>query len=293
MKKKLLFIINPISGKGNASRIAELIERNIDKQKFDYYIAYTKHAGHAIELSNEARKKNIDVVCAVGGDGSVNEVAQGIVNSHISMAIIPIGSGNGMARHLKIPLDIVEAIRSINTGKILKADTATVNDRLCVGTIGIGFDAHVGWLFAQYGKRGVSSYVKIILKELLSYKCKNYVVESEEHNYSGKAFLITIANSSQYGNDAFIAPAASVSDGLLNVVILKKFSFFAVPLLVYQLLKKQINNSKYVTSFTTRSVKITQDQETAHIDGEPFLAGKNITVKVNPLYLNLLVPING
>jgi len=290
-KKNICFIINPISGGGKQKNTEALIKRKLDVSQFVYNIFYTEALGHAAELSKKAVNLAYDVVVAVGGDGSVNEVAQGLINSHVALAVLPTGSGNGFARHLNIPLNIEEAIELINCFNIKKIDTATVNEKLFLNIAGVGFDAHVGWKFSQSKKRGFTSYIKIVIKEFYKYIPKNYKIDIAGKTISRKAFLISFANGSQYGNNAFIAPQALMDDSLIDICILKKFPLTAVPGLVYKLFKKRLHASKFVEVIRCSSFTIYQeDSEIIHVDGEPLKGGKILQVKINPLSLNVIAP---
>ncbi|MCK6649852.1 MAG: YegS/Rv2252/BmrU family lipid kinase, partial [Bacteroidia bacterium] len=216
-KKKICFIVNPVSGIGRQKVIEKLIDQLLDRTLFEYEIQYTKAAKHATELAKDAALRNFDIVVAVGGDGSVNETAKGLIGTKTAMAIIPAGSGNGLARHLKIPIDIKKAMEVINMGVISTVDSIRFNDETFVNVAGIGFDAHIGWEFAKFGKRGFSSYLKVIMREFPKYKARKYELEIDGKTIYPEAFLISFANGSQWGNNAYIAPTADISDGIMDI----------------------------------------------------------------------------
>ena len=220
MKKKIVFIMNPISGSGSKKGIPEAIDKYIDKELFDYEIRTTEYAGHACEIATEAKEQGIDVVVAVGGDGTVNEVARAIAESNTALGIIPRGSGNGLARHLMLPMGVKKCLQLINTCEIHRLDYGKINEHYFFCTCGMGFDAFVSKKFAQAGKRGPITYAENILREGLKYQPETYEIEDETGVHRYKAFLISCANASQYGNNAYIAPRASMSDGLLDVIIM-------------------------------------------------------------------------
>lgn len=222
-KRTICFIVNPISGIGRQKVIEKLIDEQLDRTLFDYEIAYTKAAKHAIELSKDAALRNIDIVVAVGGDGSVNETAKGLVNTNSALAIIPTGSGNGLARHLNIPLNLKKAMQVINKGKQTAIDSIQMNDETFVNVAGIGFDAHIGWEFAKFGKRGFSSYIKVITREFPKYKAQDFELIIDGNKVTKNAYLISFANGSQWGNNAYIAPTADISDGEMDIAILRDF----------------------------------------------------------------------
>ena len=222
-KSSILFIMNPISGTDNKSSVPKHIEETLDKNVFDYSIKETEYSGHAYEIAKAAAKKGFDFVIAVGGDGTVNEVGRALTHTNTAMGIIPCGSGNGLARHLMIPLDIKKSIEIINKRTIHKLDYGMINDYPFFCTCGMGFDAYISMKFAKAGKRGAVTYLENILREGVKYKAEKYIVECEGESLECRAFLISCANASQYGNNAYIAPQASMSDGLMDVIIMEPF----------------------------------------------------------------------
>ncbi len=278
---KILFIINPISGKGKTKNIENIILANIDKSKFECSFAYTEYGKHAIELSRKAVNEGFNIVVAVGGDGTINEVAGSLVNSDVKFAIIPRGSGNGLARFLNIPLDIKKAVDTINKNQFRKIDTIKVNDNYCINMAGVGFDAHISHLFANYGKRGLKSYVKLIIKEFFSYKNQDYKLLINNELIDKQAFVISFANSTQFGNNAHIAPLAKIDDGLIDICILRKFSVFQAIFLALRLFTKTIHKSKYYQLIKTEKLEIiNSDTLHAHIDGDPFVFNSNVEISV-------------
>ncbi len=290
IKRKIVFIINPISGVGKQKAIEKLIDNFLDKEQFDVKIEYTQRRGHATEIATDAVKNNFDIVVAVGGDGSVNEIGRGLVNTSVALGIIPAGSGNGLARHLGIPLDHSKAIKSLNTGKISTIDSMKINDNFCAGIAGVGLDAHIGWKFSEFGKRGLSSYIKVFLKEFFSYKKNEYSILIDGKNYKREAMLISLANSSQFGNNAYISPTADITDGLIDVCILKPFPKILTPYLAFLMFNKTITGSSYMEIIRGKNISIIQNNDQAHIDGEPLILGKTINAIINPLSLNVVVP---
>jgi YegS/Rv2252/BmrU family lipid kinase len=290
MKKKICFIVNPISGIGRQKVIEKLINECLDRTKYDYEIAYTKAAKHAIELARDAAERKMDVVVAVGGDGSVNETAKGLVNSNTTMAIIPTGSGNGLARHLNIPLNLQKAMEVINNGNTVQIDTIQLNDHSFVNVAGIGFDAHIGWEFAKFGKRGFSSYVKVILREFPKYKAQDFELTIDGKTIKKNAYLISFANGSQWGNNAYIAPSANISDGIMDIAILSDFKLINGLAIGYRLFRRTLHLSSYLEIIKAKEVLIRQPGIIAHIDGEPIETGNELRIKVNPLSLKVIVP---
>ena len=289
-KKTICFIVNPISGIGRQKVIEKLIDEQLDRSLFDYEIAYTKAAKHAIELSKDAAERKVDIVVAVGGDGSVNEVSKGLINTATAMAIIPTGSGNGLARHLNIPLNLKKAMQVINAGKQTRIDTIQMNEETFANVAGVGFDAHIGWEFAKFGKRGFSSYVKVITKELPSYKAQDFELIIDGKSTIKNAYLISFANGSQWGNNAYIAPTADIADGIMDIAILKDFKFVNAISIGYRLFKKSLDKSSFLEIIKAKEVIVKQKGTIAHIDGEPIEIGKELRIKVNPLSLSVIVP---
>lgn len=288
--KRIRFIINPKSGTGDKKSLAGLIEKNIDKSRTDFEICFTKEPGHATELSREAREKNYDIVVAAGGDGSVNETSSPLLNSETSLGIIPMGSGNGMARHLNIPINTAKAIKLLNDGVSELIDTVTVNDRFCIGTIGVGFDAYIAHLFATAPKRGYSTYVKLVLTEFRSYREKRFSIVVDGKSYEKDCFLLTFANSSQFGNNAVIAPFADVKDGLIEISMLSRFPVMAAPSLIYKLMNNSIHRSGYFNALRGRQILVKNNEIlNAHIDGEPVQFNSDLSIKIHALSLKVVV----
>lgn len=289
-KRTICFIVNPISGIGRQKVIEKLIDEELDRSLFNYEIAYTKAAKHAIELAKDAANRKVDIVVAVGGDGSVNEVGKGLVNSSTAMAIIPTGSGNGLARHLSIPLNLKKAMQVINAGKLSKIDTIQMNEESFVNVAGVGFDAHIGWEFAKFGKRGFSSYIKVITREFPKYKAQDFELTIDGKTVTKNAYLISFANGSQWGNNAFIAPTADISDGVMDIAILKDFNFMNAVAIGYRLFKRSLDRSSFLEVIKAKEVMVKQKGKIAHIDGEPIEIGNELRIKVNPLSLNVIIP---
>lgn len=290
MKKKIYFIVNPISGIGRQKIIEKLIDESLNRLVFDYEIAYTKAAKHATELARNAAAKGFDIVVAVGGDGSVNEVARGLIGTQTAMAVIPTGSGNGMARHLNISLNLKKAIAIINAAKETTVDTMLFNDQPFVNVAGVGFDAHIVWEFAKFGKRGFSSYIKLVLREFPRYKAGNYELTVDGKTLPKTAFLISFANGSQWGNNAYIAPAATMDDGYMDIAILKEFSLLSTIAIGYRLFRKTLPDSSYLEIIRCKEAFLKQSNTVAHIDGEPLEIGNEISIIVKPLSLKVIVP---
>ena len=282
--KKILFIVNPISGTSNKSRILKQIDKLLDKSLYSYEVVKTEHAGHAENIARDAVEKGIDIVCAIGGDGTVNEVARGIINTNTALAIIPCGSGNGLARHLHIPMDATRAIKLINSAVVHKIDYGMVNSHPFFCTCGIGLDAFISQKFAESGKRGLTTYIENALKTVLRYQPETYDLEveneSSEH-YSYKAVLIACANACQWGNNAYIAPKASVHDGLLDVIIVEPFTKLEAANMAVQLMRGSLDRHSKIRTLRCKRVLIKRPEEGAlHFDGDPMIESANVEVSI-------------
>lgn len=290
MKKKAVFIINLISGTSDKAAIPGLIDQYLDKTQFEYEIAVTQYAGHASEIAAKAKDGGVDVVVAIGGDGTVNEVARAIVHSSTALGIIPCGSGNGLARHLLLPLNVRKAIEVINRCEIRQLDYGIINDYPFFCTCGMGFDAFVSMKFAEAGKRGPITYVENVLREGLKYKPETYTIEDDNGTLQYKAFLISCANASQYGNNAYIAPQASMSDGLMDVIIMEPFDVFEAPQISIEMFSKTLDKNSKIKTFRTRHLHIHRDKPgVIHYDGDPVMTGADIDVELKPKGINIIV----
>lgn len=290
--QKIRFIINPNSGTGKKDLLPDLINKFIDSEKYISEICLTEAPGDATELAKDAVEKEFNIVVAVGGDGSVNETAKALLKTNTALGIIPTGSGNGLARHLGISVDVEKAINIINKGTVDNIDTVSVNDRFCIGTIGIGFDAHIAHLFAKAKKRGYSTYVILVLTEFSSYKEKRFSILVDGKLYERDCFLLTFANSSQFGNNAVIAPFANIKDGIIDITIMSRFPAISAPLLIYRLMNNSIQGSRFFESMRGKEIIIKNlGSMLGHIDGEPVIFETDLNIKVNPLSIKVIVPV--
>lgn len=289
--KRILFIINPISGTHTKESLAKLFDEVLDKARYVWEVAYTQHAGHAVDIAAQAAKEGFDIVVAVGGDGTINEIARSLVHTDTALGVIPYGSGNGLARHLEIPIDSRKALQIINNGFEEIIDYGKINGTPFFCTCGVGFDAFVSLKFAEAGKRGPLTYLEKTLQESLNYKPETYELETEDGTQKYKAFLIACGNASQYGNNAYIAPNATITDGLLDVTILEPFTVLDVPSLAFQLFNKTIDHNSRIKTFRCKSLRIHRNNEGAvHFDGDPMVTGKDIFVEVITKGLKMVVP---
>jgi len=292
MKRKILFIINPISGTGKKKIVEKKIKEYLDFEQFDYKIQYTNAPRHAIALAKSAIGK-YDIVVAVGGDGSVNEVSNGLIGSSTALGIIPAGSGNGFARHMKIPLQISKAIKLLNKHSIQTVDAISINSEYFVNVAGLGFDAHIAHQFEKFGKRGFISYLQLVFSEYLNYKPEKYTLQIDGKTIEREAFLVSFANSTQFGNAAHIAPTAKIDDGQLKVCILKQFPAYKALFIGLRLFLKNIHKSKYMETISCKELIYKKKGEILpHMDGEAVIFKNDLNLKVLPLALKVICPIN-
>ncbi|WP_310590096.1 diacylglycerol/lipid kinase family protein [Dyadobacter chenwenxiniae] len=290
-KPSYLFILNPNSGTSigrNASEVQQTIESFAKKNGAEATMLFTEERAHATTLV----KENLDLqpwkaIVAVGGDGTVNEIAQPLVNTEQPIGIIPLGSGNGLARHLGIPLTLEASLTRLFEGRITTIDSAQINDIPFFCTAGMGFDAYVGHLFSQQNQRGLATYINVSFQSYWSYKPQTFTLNGVKTD----AFSLSFANAGQFGNNAWVAPQANLQDGLLDVCTIKPFPKWYGSSLAYQLFTKQMKASRYVDyQHMTEAVVETQAPPMIHYDGEPFqLDTTRIEVKIKPQSLRVIV----
>ena len=294
MKKKIIFIVNPISGHHNKNNFPNLVNNYIDKNQFEYKIVYTERANHATELTMQAIEEGYEYIAAVGGDGTINEVAKCLIGKEQILIIVPLGSGNGLARHLGLPFKAERLINEvINKGKVYKIDTASMNGTPFISIAGIGFDALIADYFAKDGNRGWKTYAKLITEKYPNFKPKEYtLILDDEKTVQCKPFFVTFANSSQFGYNAEISPKASVQDGLLDVCVFKKPNIIEVPIVATYFLAKQIDKSNFIDIYKAKKITVKREiDDVVNIDGEAITMGKDINVEINHLSLNILLNI--
>ncbi len=292
--KNIAFIINPISGSKetqNAKRkLPKLIMQTLDMEQWLPNIVFTEYAGHATELAHQYARMGFDAVVAVGGDGTVNEVARGLKDTNTALGILPMGSGNGFARHLNIPIRPQKALEMINHSEPIHVDYGLANGRLFVSTCGTGFDAVVADNFAGSNKRGFMTYLQNTLKVAFSYQPQTYHIVGDGLDVTHKAFLITFANANQWGYEAMIAPKASVQDGKMDIMLMSSHAILGSASLALRLFTGSIDNSYFMD--TIRAKEITLEREEVapfHIDGDPVEMDKDIHIKIVSDGLRVLV----
>ncbi len=288
--KNIAFIINPASGTKGKRHIPRLIEKSLDHSLFGHDIIFTRQAGEATEMARRYVEMGFYAVVAVGGDGTVNEVARALRNTNTALGILPVGSGDGLARHLKLPLRTERAIQLLNHSEPILVDYGMMNDNPFFCTCGIGFDALISEQFAKGGKRGWLSYAEQIVSNCLSYQPEHYQILIGGEQMDVTAMVLTVANANQWGNNMYIAPEASIQDGWLDLAVLSKFPLVHVPGIALQLLTKTIHNDVFMTHIKTKELTLIRESEgVVHCDGEPLQAQKEIKIRVVEDGLKVLV----
>ena len=290
-QRKAVFIINPISGGRSNLPVLEEIKKHLSpdiKPEIIHWDSLQKTEA----ILKRIKGNDFDTVVAVGGDGTINQVAQALVKSDKKLAIIPRGSGNGLARHLGIPLDVKAAIDVINKDKTKSIDSCFVNNIFFGCTSGIGFDALIGKLFAESKTRGFFTYFKLTMGQFVNYKAQDYKLYIDgDKEINTKAFFITFANANQFGNNAYVAPNADISDGLLDICILKSFPLWSVVGIGRRIFNKTVNRSPYMDTYRSKTIIVKREKKgPVHFDGEPAEMGEVLRYEVLPNSLNVIVP---
>ena len=287
--KRITFIVNPVSGGKDKKDVLAAIGRYLDLSAFSYEVLQTGQAGDATRW---ARESEADIVVAVGGDGTVSEVATGLLGTDKALGIIPCGSGDGLALHLGISRSPVKAVRTLNEACITRIDAARMDGRPFFCTAGVGLDADVSLEFSRSSTRGLGTYVSTAWEKWKQRDLKErYVVETDTEAWAGPAVFVTVGNANQWGNEARIVPKASLRDGLLDVTVVQPFSTLEIPDLAARLMTGKADTSHHVRSFRSAHVHIHRDHPgPAHYDGDPVEAGVDLYLEIMPGALNVVVP---
>jgi diacylglycerol kinase (ATP) len=289
--KHLVFVINPRSGVDRQKAIEASITAVLDHGSFTYEIVHTQYAKHGTELARHAASNRAFAVVAVGGDGSVNDIAKGLLGTDTALAIIPKGSGNGMARTLGIPLNERKALAIINGAHTIRMDIGYANGQAFISNAGVGFDTVISQAFASSKTRGFRTYSWLVTKNLWTYKTIRWNISIDGEEFSERAFMITVANGQQFGYNFKIAPNASWTDGLLDVVIIKRFPRMLGGALVLRAMNGSITQSPYVKHFRAREVRVASPElKLLQTDGDAYPAEKEVRFRVEPAALRIIVP---
>lgn len=289
--KHLVFIINPRSGVEREKAIQQAIDSRLDKQQFSYEIQHTQYAKHGTELARQAASKDAYAVVAVGGDGSVNDIVAGLLGTNTALAIIPKGSGNGMARSLGIPLHENSAIDIINRGNTISMDIGMADDRPFISNAGVAFDALISKKFAKSMRRGFAVYSWLVTKHMWTYKEWDWDITIDGKTIKEKAFIISVANGRQFGYNFQIAPQANWTDGLLDIVVIRRFPKILGGLLVYRAMNGTINKSPYVRCYTGKEVVISNaNLKLMQTDGDAHECSNKVHFHLAPHKQVVIVP---
>lgn len=282
------FVVNFFSGTLSFDKKQDII-KEINKYP-NCKIFKTDYPLHAAKIAQNAVKSNIKTVVAIGGDGTLNEVGGVLKGTNVQMGIVPIGSGNGLARHLQIPLNPIKAIERVFEGNVFEIDTCTLNEFPFLCTAGVGFDAQVAYDFSKKGSRGFLNYIITSIQTFFGYKGVDCELVSDGVVNEQNAFAITFANASQYGNDAVVAPESSIDDGLIDVVILKPFSVLNSIFIAIRLFTNSFSKSKFVTTIKGTEFELkAKNNLLVHFDGEPKLLNTNkIVVRIDEKKLKVI-----
>jgi YegS/Rv2252/BmrU family lipid kinase len=288
----VLFVLNPRSGRRrDFGRLLATIERRCARSGIVASSIQCDALPHLDGIVVDAARAGVDALVAVGGDGTVHELGVRLIGSPLVLGILPVGSGNGLARHLGIPMDPVAALDGLADAEIATIDTATVDGQRFLGVAGVGFDAEVAHRFGIGGTRGLASYVREAALLLRSYRPQRYTITAGEERRDWNALLVAVANASQYGNEARIAPAASLRDGMLDVCILEEPPLLAVPILLRRLFAGTLRDGAGVSIVRATSALVERAEPgRAHLDGEPRVLGASLRFEVVPESLRVLVP---
>lgn len=291
-KRKYLTIINPNSGTSRKTSIPELAYNILSENGSELYFVYTNEQGHVAQIIDDVAGQGFDVVIGVGGDGTINEVADAVRPTDMTMGIIPMGSGNGLARSLDIPMDPEAALEVIRKGYIKRIDCCEANGVPFFVTFGVGFDAQVTASYDQKSFRGPLSYVLSTVDQFIKHKSSLYRLHLNGEVIEQKAFLVTCANADQYGNNAIIAPEAELDDGLFDVVVIRNMSLLKAPQVAINLFTKNINESASIDIYRTDHLIIErEDADYAQVDGELLELGRRIEITIQKQQLPILVPL--
>ena len=287
--RKILFIVNPVSGTKNKYSMINFIKDYLSTKEVDFDVYKTEYPGHGKEIVDQNLSKGFDTFVAVGGDGTINEVAELLIGKDKSLGIIRTGSGNGLARTMKIPSNLKKALDLIIKGNTELIDSVSINDKYFFNVAGTGFDAHISSLFSKLNKRGLSSYLRLIIKEFFGQKSQNIGITINGINTDINYFMLSFANSPQFGNNAYISPLSKCNDGKIEMVIVKKFKLSYFPIIAFMVYFKMFHKSKFTKYIVSDSFVINGDKSILfHIDGDPISLNLPLTIKVIPGSLKII-----
>ncbi len=271
-------------------KLPDQIKKHLDTNRYDYDIVVTEYAGHAIELAQEAVDQHYDIIAVAGGDGSINEVGTRLIGKDVVLAIIPCGSGNGLSRCLRIPLNPIRALEKINRKAVCQIDTVEVNGVPFISIAGTGYDAQVADDYAKDHARGFDTYFRYIVKNYFTLHEKEFTVVLPDQTFTTKAFFISFANSNQMGYDVPISPKASLWDGKVDLCIVRKPNALELPIVGGYFLSKNMDKAPKVEIIQAAEATIIRPEAAVvNIDGESMQFEKDLHIRINPLSLNVIV----
>lgn len=292
--RRIVFIVNPKAGVNMQKRIRDSVDQNLNHRRFEYGIWHTEGPGHGADLARKALAEDYDIVVAVGGDGSINEVGSALIGTKATLGIVPAGSGNGLATHLGYGRNLDQAVRKLNLAETKVIDCGLLNGRPFFNVAGIGFDGLVSNLMRKQGKRGLLPYFLKSVEAGLTYTSRNCSIELDHRTIEEKCFVVAVANGPMYGYNVQIAPDAELDDGLFNVVILKdapRWQYFAA---LPATLNGHLYDESFVEHFQSASITIRcPGKNHVHLDGEGMIIEGDLQFEMKPRALNILVPKTG
>ena len=289
--KHIVFIVNPKSGTERRKEIETAVRNSLDKNRFTYEIQETQFAKHGTQMAKEAAGQGAYAVVAVGGDGSVNDIATGLAGSSTVLGIIPKGSGNGMARTIGIPISVEDEVKVINRENVQAIDVAYANDKLFISNAGVAFDALISKKFARSERRGLAVYSWLVTKYMWLYKEWDFTITIDGKELKERAFMVNVANGKQFGYNFLIAPMADYADGVLDVIIIRKFPKILGGLIALRAMSGTIAQSPFVKHYTAREVTIMHPElRLMQTDGDAHQCASSITFRIAPGAQRVFVP---
>lgn len=294
MKKELRkarLIINPVSGTRSKHGLGEAVKTALKPEGVEVEVCETKASGDAFSMAEDAKKNGYEMVITAGGDGTVNEAANALAFSDCALGIIPYGSGNGFARSLGIPQDMFAALKIIEKGHTIISDRGLANNRPFYCTFGVGFDAAVSEKFASMKRRGRVTYIRSAFREFFKYQSQSYAILLNDKIITEKAFLIAVCNTPQYGNNAYISPKASLTDGILDISVVHADNLFNSLLMSMDMLTGMLDKNRNIGTFKAPALTITRTKDgPVHLDGEPMVMGKKLSISCESKAIKVFAP---
>jgi diacylglycerol kinase (ATP) len=286
---QILFLVNPISGGKRKDKLITKLVELLPQKGIEAEVILTTSKEDTIQQAAEAVRKNYKIVVAVGGDGTINDIASQLSGTNTSLGVIPMGSGNGLSRELKIPFNIEKAVDVILRHRVMQVDTGYINDKPFFNIAGIGFDAHIAGLFEQAKSRGLIGYIKLILQSFHQYVPEKYTIHLNGKTFSQTSFLIAVCNGRQFGNNAWVNPEAILDDGKFNITVIRSARWFEIPGLLWWMFQQKIKRSNQVDTFIINEIRIERENDgLVNIDGEPVNMSKTLYFNIVPKSLKVI-----